>query len=149
MDFKNNATTIIKSSTGTGKSQTIAECTHQYLKESSKRKYKILTITSRISLSNQHLESFNKCNMVSYYDGNKKKCKEEKELMKASALTLCVTSLSLLSELTIQEISNYIIYIDVINSFLTYLTHCDTLNNGLRETHIYIYIVKEACKQLS
>ena len=57
----------------------------------------------------------------------------------AKALTSCINSLCKLIDLTDEEMSNYIVFIDEVSSFLE-LTHNDTLDNVLK--HVYRTLIR-------
>ena len=112
--FKDHETIIIKSCTGTGKTTCIANHVEQYINKQNK----FLSITTRMSLSDQHEKSFEKINMRNYQD-------IETDLDQVKSLTICLNSLHKLKHLEDHEIQNYILYIDEISSF------CEFVNNDL------------------
>ena len=135
-DYKNNNTVIIQSCTGTGKTTAVAEHCSNYLKD---KNYKILSIISRITLGDQHIKSFNdkKIKMFSYSNGMKKD----------QHFIVCINSLLIMNNLSDDELNNYIVFIDEINSFIEHLTHNDTLHHKLKQIYtLLIRIIKHAHK---
>ena len=80
---------------------------------------KFLTLTARQTLSQQHKQSFKNVHLISYQDTTGK-------LKTKNAVTMCLNNLVKLSDLDEEEIANYILYIDEVNSFLDF-THNTTL----------------------
>jgi len=120
--FKNNKTIVIKSSTGTGKITAIAQHTETYLNDN--KHLWFLTITTRKTLSDQHCHSFQNLQIQNYQSVS--------NLYNEKCLTLCLNSLDKLSNLDEDEMSNYIIYIDEVASFVE-LTHNTTLDNNIKQ----------------
>lgn len=138
--FKDNETIIIKSCTGTGKTTATAKHCRQYMTENPN--IKLFTITDKITLSDQHYESFNNnnINIVHYRNINNRFNTNEE------ALTVCINSIRYISTLEEEELNNYIIYIDEISSFLNY-THNNTLDKNIKDVHINLTrIIKHAHK---
>ena len=102
---------------------------------------KLLTITNKVALSDQHFSSFNNenLNIIHYKD-----LKAQYDNEKNSALTVCINSLRKFSLLSKEELSNYIVYIDEITSFLN-LTHNDTLNHDLKLIFNYLMTISKYC----
>jgi len=128
---------IIKSDTGTGKTTR----TFKYFK---KGEYKyILSIVSRRSLVNQHIESAKK-------EGIKMYGYEEEKIEKRDIVCYQLDSiLKFLTDRRREDISKYAIYMDEINSTLKYLINSstmekkridlfNTLNFIIRKAHIII-----------
>ena len=90
---------------------------------------KILTITNKRTLSDQHMEDFKNINLQDYRTTDKFD----------KSLTCCINSLNLVSNAQ-DELDNYIIYIDEIDSFLKTITHNNTLNHKLKP--IYAQLCK-------
>ena len=123
-ELKKYKTIILKSSTGTGKTTMVAEMIKEDLeRDKSKR---VLSVVSKISLSDQQIDSFYKkeFELVSYQ--NKKKD------VKKDDIVCCINSLWMYQHLSNEEIKNMIIYIDEVNSLIEDLVDNDTLNKNLR-----------------
>lgn len=137
-DFCNYDVHIIQSCTGTGKTTMMSKYTKQYISEEGNEHYKILSIIDKISLCNQHLNSFKKedINILDYQKG----------FIKNNHYCICINSLLQLEQLTNDELSQYILFIDEINSFLK-LTHNQNLNSNLRRIfNLLLRIVKYSHK---
>jgi len=117
--FNKYKTIIIKSTTGTGKTSNTA----RFCKSSKKN---ILSIITRISLVNQHIDSFKNEGIELYDYRNKNDNVYDKDLV------ICINSLMMLGNLSVPEMNNYIIYIDEVSSFLESLTHNSNLNKNLK-----------------
>jgi primosomal protein N' len=106
-------TIILKSSTGTGKTTMTAQMIKKELeKDKSKR---ILSIVSKISLSNQQIKSFmdEDIELVSYRDTKKD--------IKIDNMVCCLNSLWMYQYISNNEMKNMIIYIDEVKSNLSYI----------------------------
>lgn len=128
---------IIKSCTGTGKTTAISKHFKRYMTEN--ETVKLLTITNKVSLSDQHLKSFTdeNINLLHYkYD----------DLNNDENLTICINSLVRLNKDT-EEINNTIIYIDEINSFLK-LTHNSTLDEKMKKVFLELCKLIKNCKKI-
>jgi len=127
--FNNYATLIIKSTTGTGKTTSTAHhCQNM--------NYKLISIIARISLANQHKDSFKKkdINLMSYNIND-----NDKDLdIKNDNIVICINSLLKLKSLSIDDIKKTVLYIDEINSFLESLTNNETLNKKLKQINILL-----------
>ena len=135
--FDQHSTTIIKSCTGTGKTTAIASHMERHLKANKRAKF--LSITTRTTLSDQHMLSFKAIGMKDYRDF-------KTNIYDADGLTICLNSLCKLSMLEQEDLKDYVIYIDEVSSFLE-LTHNDTLDKRLKEIFGYIlHFVKHAGK---
>ena len=132
-DFLNNDIHIIKSTTGTGKTTATAQHVEKYIKENPNIKF--LTLTARQTLSQQHKQNFKNINLISYQD-------TVADLTKKKAVTVCINSLERLGNLDEEDISNYILYIDEVSSFLDF-THNTTLKTKMK--HVY-YILRRLIK---
>ena len=135
--FDKYNTTIIQSCTGTGKTFAVAKHARKYL--SKNKGTKVLSITSRTTLSDQHVISFNDIDMqhYKYFKG---------EFKNASNLTICINSLYRMGDLTNDQISDYVVYVDEIKPFLE-LTHNKTLDCRMREVmYILMRFIKHAKK---
>ena len=135
-DLINNNSIVIQSCTGTGKTTAIAEHNSKYIKN---KPFKILSIISRITLGDQHVKSFHDkdINLFTYNNG----------MQKDKHFVVCINSLLMMTYLTNAELSNYIVFIDEINSFLEHLTHNETLHHALKPIYaLLIRIIKNAHK---
>jgi hypothetical protein len=123
-EFQENSTIIVESCTGTGKTTATAK----YFKELYDKQphLRILSLVNKISLADQHVNSFKEqgVNMVSYEDKNKNLYNDH--------LVVCINSIRILNDLPAEVLKNKVVYIDEINSFLDSLTHNDTLVNDVR-----------------
>lgn len=108
---------LIKSATGTGKTQ----CTSELItKIRGEYNYKVLSIVSRISLAEQHKTNFEKIGIVSYQDI------EPKDYGKYKNLVIQIDSIV---HLKVEWLKNTIVYLDEINSLLDYVLNSSTLVN--------------------
>jgi len=117
-------TIILKSSTGTGKTTMTAQMIKKELeKDKSKR---ILSIVSKISLSNQQIKSFmdEDIELVSYRDTKKD--------IKKDNMVCCLNSLWMYQYISNNEMKNMIIYIDEVNSLIENLVDNMTLKHNLK-----------------
>ena len=122
-DFINNNTIIIESDTATGKTSGIIKHFQKYQDEH--KKFKFLSIVSKISLGQQHISSFeketeNKYKLSSYED-------KEINFDKNDYIVCCINSILKFQYLTDGKIKDMIIFIDEISLFTQDLTHNDTL----------------------
>jgi hypothetical protein len=108
--LKKYDTIIIKSTTGTGKSTASASMIKNYMMKN--KKCKMISIISRVIMNNQHLETFKKegIKLTSYLD--------VKTQINKLDYVVCLNSLTLLQELSLEEIKTKIVYIDEINCLL-------------------------------
>jgi hypothetical protein len=133
--FEEHDTIIIKSCTGTGKTTAVAQHAAKFMSSASK----LLSITTRTSLSDQHEKSFGDIGMKNYQD-------IKANFNDVNSLTICLNSLAKLGDLGEDELSNYIVYIDEISSFLEF-THNDTLDGVLQQVFVLLQrLVKFAGK---
>jgi len=129
--FNNYDTFMVRAEPGCGKTTCVAI-------QKAKTDHNIICIADKRSLVNQHLKTFKEynINIKSYtetfdFDDN---------------LCICINSLHKLHDLTDAEISNTILFVDEISSFLL-LTHNDTLNNNIKYVYnILIRLVKNCHK---
>ena len=84
------------------------------------KKAKLLTLTTRTTLSDVHATSFSSLNMHHY---------QHTENLDVRALTVCLNSLLKLSHLKPEDMKHYVLYLDEVASFLEF-THNDTLDNN-------------------
>ena len=135
-DFVKHDVHIIKSTTGTGKTTAMCRNIERYMKDNNHVKF--LTITSRTTLSDQHIVSFKNINLRSYKDVD--------NLYTKKALTLCINSLRRLL-MDDDEITDYVLYIDEVSSFLEF-THNETLKNCMRDVYYMIIHLVRHCKKV-
>ena len=143
-NFCDNETIIIESTTGTGKTTTIASHLYEYTKNNN---LKFLSITPREILTEQHVESFKTVKCIKYKN-NKGEKHENRVLWDSVAVSMCVNSILTYSKFKKEEFKNYVIYIDEINSFLHYLTHSETLNKNLKEVYELLKKMVNNCHKL-
>jgi len=137
-DLINNDTIILKSCTGTGKTTANAKLLEQYMSENTN--IKLLTIISRVSLGDQLISSFDK-------EGIKIRDYRDNMFKKGDHYNVCLNSIQKLNYFKDEDIENYIVYIDEINSFIKHITHNITINKNLYEiTRILTNIIKKAHK---
>lgn len=136
--FNEYNTAIIQSCTGSGKTTAVASHMKEYMKANEQAK--ILSITTRTTLSDQHVETFKDIQMKNYQKTT------TSDIYEAQAVSICINSLMRLSQLSQYEMKNYVVYIDEISSFLE-LTHNETLDRTLKETYIFLKkLIKHAHK---
>jgi len=115
--YKTYETVIVQSDTGTGKTTAVAMHAKRYAEET---KSKFLTITDKVSMSDQHVLSFEAMDMKSYQD-----------FMRGdgcSAYTCCINSLyKRFGEMSEHDMKQYTVYIDEITSFVQNFTHNEKL----------------------
>lgn len=127
-------TIIIKSSTGTGKTTAISKLLNIHLLEDPEIKF--ITITDKITLSDQHAKSFNNMN---HYKYNSITTQNQKA-------TICINSLKKISSMSDDDIEKTIFYIDEIASFINF-THNTTLYHDILTIYIFLMrIIKKAKK---
>ena len=117
--FDQYDTIVIKSCTGTGKTTAVAKHMEQEVPYS-----KFLSITTRMTLTDQHHKSFEAIHMENYQD-------IKVNLYDADVLGVCLNSLVRLEALSEADASQYIVYIDEVASFPEF-TNNDLLDNILK-----------------
>ena len=123
------STVIIKSTTGTGKTTAIAN---------SIGNNKIISIVSRISLGSQIISSFGECNiLIKDYQTEKYKSGDN--------YNVCINSL-LKVEIDDDDLSETIIYIDEINSFVKHLMQLEGVD--IKRIFIHLLHLIKNCKLL-
>ena len=139
-------TTIIQSTTGTGKTSNTAKFIKTYMNEAYGKdvveKFKVLSIVSRKSLASQHIQSFKNegIELKSYLEHDKD--------IEDDNLVICLNSLLLYSKYKPEFFNNYIVYIDEITTFTRHLTHNQTLNNNLKLIYVTLMKIILNCKKL-
>jgi hypothetical protein len=140
-ELTNSDTIIMKSCTGTGKTTTTAQAIRAY--NSMERKPKrILSIISKKTLAKQHEKSFSDAGitLTNYLDKNKKLSNDN--------IVCCVNSIMLFKDIPEHEFSNYIVYIDEISSFLSDITHNETLRGKLKLCYQILMRIVKNCHKL-
>ena len=134
-------TIIMKSCTGTGKTTTTAHAIRAY-NISLKKPKRILSIISKKSLAKQHEKSFSDVgiNLTNYLDKNKKLANDN--------IVCCVNSIMLFKDIPEHDFSNYIVYIDEISSFLSDITHNETLRGKLKLCYQILMRIVKNCHKL-
>ena len=136
-DFCNNDNIIIDSDTGTGKTFCISLFFNRYSKEFPDTK--IICISALTSLVRQHIKTFNDHgNNMKSYDGH---------FDLDDNIAICINSLMKLNFITDELLSNTILYIDEISSFLL-LTHNKTLDDILKPVYSLLIRMVKKCKKL-
>ena len=108
--YKNHDTIVLQSCTGTGKTHAVlTEHTKHYMQEHPE--VKLMTLTNKRNLSDQHCESFQNLSDYRQLDG-----------FDTNSFTICLNSISkkIIPNLTNEELQDYVVYIDEIDSFLIY-----------------------------
>lgn len=123
-DFKNSETLIIKSCTGTGKTTAINTFTNKLFSDPDHSQIKFISLVDKISLASQHFKSFQSINLQNY------KTVDNNILLNSRSIVICINSLLRLE--SIEDFSDYIIYIDEISSFLKGLTENRDLDFALK-----------------
>jgi hypothetical protein len=143
--FEKYDTVIVKACCGTGKTTAVAEHVKKYMTENVKKYMdanpgtKFLSIVDRETLADQHAKSFSSLNIEHYKTTKIEPCD-------ASALVLCINSLTKLSKLTKEDKNKYIVFIDEITSFLN-ITHNSTLDKNIKVVYnMLLSIIKNAKK---
>jgi hypothetical protein len=116
----------------------VAKHLKKYISNDKNKHIKLLSIIDKKTLGYQHLKSFkdNEINVLLYQDGLKKK----------NHFCICINSLLQLDKLSNMELSQYLVFIDEINSFLQ-LTHNKTLDTNIRQIfNLLMRIIKNAHK---
>jgi len=131
--FDKYDTILIDSNTGTGKSFCVGTHTAE------NKNLQIISISCLISLINQHVKAFNELglNMKSY----------ESEFNITNNIAICINSLMKLSKITNKQLSNCILYLDEISSFLL-LTHNSTLDHIIKPIYDLLVRFIKNCKKL-
>ena len=138
-EFMRYNTIVMKSTTGTGKTTTTAKNVYEYLQSNNKR---VLSIISKKSLCDQHISSFKKAgvHLNSYLDKDKH--------LQHDNIVVCINSIMILSKMPDIEFSKYIVYIDEISSFLSDVTHNETLRGKLKVCYQVLMRIIKNCHKL-
>ena len=104
--FEDHSTSVIKSCTGIGKTTAIANHMKRYMKTN--KRAKLLSITTRTTLSDQHILSFQPIGMKDYraFTTN---------LHDAASITICLNSLFKLYMLEEDDLDDYVICLDEVS----------------------------------
>lgn len=140
-EFNKSDTLIMKSCTGSGKTTATAKAIQTY-NSSQRRPKHILSIISKKSLAKQHIKSFadEDIKLINYLDKNKK--------LQADNIVCCINSIMLFKDLNEKDFSNYIVYIDEISSFLSDITHNETLRGKLKLCYQILMRIVKNCHKL-
>ena len=140
--FKNYNSIIIESGTGTGKTSNTAKHVKNIIDDDNENKYKILSIISRKTLAEQHIESFYKegitlknyqSNNINYDDDN---------------VVICINSILKYQFYKPELFKNYIVYIDEVNTFIRHITHNETLDSILKKIYMVLNRIINNCFKL-
>jgi hypothetical protein len=135
--FEKYDTVIVKACCGTGKTTGVSQHVKKYMDANPGTKF--LSIVDRETLADQHAKSFSSLNIEHYKTTKIEPCD-------ASALVLCINSLTKLSKLTKEDKNKYIVFIDEITSFLN-ITHNSTLDKNIKVVYnMLISIIRHAHK---
>jgi hypothetical protein len=134
--LKNYDDIIIQSDPGTGKTTYISSYFKQ-LKENNKE-IRIMTIIPQTCLINQHYKSFSEkgINLLNYQETNK---------LINNDFTICINSLCKIISISDEELKNYVVFIDEVDSFIKNLTTNQTLNNDLKLIMILLKRILKKC----
>ena len=135
--FNKYDTIILKSTTGTAKTTSTAKHLKRYITEN--KETKILCIVTRKSLTNQHIQSFKDQEIILMNYQRDENQNKELEINKDN-IDICINSLLMLQKIPVEELKNYVVYIDEIASFNECLTHNNTLDKNINL--IYNLLVK-------
>lgn len=140
-EFNKSDTIIMKSCTGTGKTTATAKAIKIYNSNQRRPKH-ILSIISKKSLAKQHIKSFadEDIKLVNYLDKTKQ--------LQADNIVCCINSIMLFKDVNEKEFSNYIVYIDEIASFLSDITHNETLRGKLKLCYQILMRIVKNCHKL-
>ena len=129
---------IIKSNPGTGKTFYISLFLKQLKQEDSK--IKIMSIIPQTCLISQHLKAFkaNEINLLNYQETNN---------LINNDFIICINSLCKIINISDEDLQNYVIFIDEIDSFISNLTDNQTLNMDLKLIMILLYRILNKCKK--
>ena len=100
-----------------------------------------MSIVSRVSLAQQHIESFKKENI--FLDSY-----ENIQNYEDKNIVICINSILKYSRYEPEFFNNYIVYIDEISTFTRHLTHNNQLNNILKPVYITLMKIINNCKKL-
>ena len=135
--YEKYETIIIKSSTGSGKTFNTSINVEEYIKKH--KDIKFLSLVDLRTLSNQHSLNFKNIDMKNYQT-------ENFEDLKDNNFNICINSLFKFDKKF--DFSNYIIYIDEINSFLKTLTHSDLLASNIKIIYTTLMRMIKTCHKL-
>ena len=133
---------IIKSCVGTGKTTIISEEVKKMINKNNKLKF--VSITPRESLSIQHLKSFENIKLKNYKDV---KIDEPINILLNNNYTVCYNSIyKLFRNMTDNDMSYMIIYLDEITSLLKYISHSDTIKDVKLIYNLFVRLIKNCHK---
>ena len=141
IDINPNKNYIIKSGTATGKTYCINEYIH-------KKDSKIISIVSRITLAQEHQRVFS-----NWYDDEYLRENDEFILYNEVGCLWnyegdsLIIQLDSLEKISSWDFSNYIVYIDELNSVFEYLLSSSTLNSKRKTIDLLLTKIIKECKQ--
>lgn len=136
--LKNIDDIIIQSSAGSGKTTFIAKYIKS-LKEENK-KIKVMCIIPQTCLIDTHYKAFiqKDIKLLNY---------QEKNNLINNDFIICINSLCKIISISDEELKNYVIFIDEVDSFIKNLTSNQTLNNDLKLIMILLKRILKNCKK--
>jgi len=137
--FNENDTIILNSCAGTGKTTNTANQLSQYLKLN--KDVKILSLVNYISLADQQIESFkNKGITLKSY-------KDTKRIVLNDHYVCCINSLNKL-KVEEEELSNVVLYIDEVTSFIKCIVSNETIDRNLNKIYMQLIELIKKCKKV-
>jgi len=141
--FKTYNTIIIESGTGTGKTTNTAKHIKKIMTEE-RMSYKVLSIISRITMADQHIQSFKKEGI---------ELKNYQKILKNTDyddnnVVICINSILRYQYYKADFFKNYIVYLDEINTFTRHLTHNNTLDDKLKLVYVVLNKIINNCYKL-
>ena len=140
-DFLKNDTIINQGTTGTGKTTILAENMYNYKQKN--KNVKFLSIIDIRKLGEQQIKTFDdkKLELVSY-----KNLSDSDDFKKQEMTVCCINSLHKFVDNI--DITEYVIFIDEINSFINNYIFNNTLNKFLQITNRLLMNIIKNCKKL-
>ena len=130
--FANNKTIILQAGPGLGK-------TYSVTKYAKKQGMQLITVSCIKSLLRQHVETCKKIKLdLKYYENN---------FELNDNIAICINSLLKIRDMTDEQLSNIILYIDEISSFLLY-THNKTLDHIIKPIYQLLVDIIQKCGKL-
>ena len=143
---------LIKAFCGAGKTSNTAKIFKEYndkntakifkeYNDKNQNQLKIMTIGNLRTLINQHISTFEKegIKLLNY------RTSKANDLMNGN-FSICMNSLYKISSISNDALTNYIVYIDEINSFLKSLTHNEKLNDNIKIVYTTLMRIIKHCK---
>ena len=131
---------VLKSDAGTGKTSYTSTIVKGMKKEN--KNVKVMSLITNKSLINQHKKTFKEwgdIELLDYIDD---------EHLIGNDFIICVNSLLKIKDITNEELKDYVIFIDEIDSFMYNLSHNGTLNPILREMVGLLIRIINNCKKM-